>query len=436
MRTEASVELLRRTRLFAGLSEPTLRALADRSLERSFPRHGRLFYQGDPGTGLVKLVVTSEDGEELVLITLGPGEALGELSVVDGGPRSASAEALEPTVVLMIIRQVLLELAARDRALIEALLQVLGGLLQRLTEQASDLVFLDLPGRMANLLAGPTAERGLETPEGVELDAAMTQNDLAGMVGGVAPERQPGLAGVHPPRLPAGPGAADRHLSPRPAASACRSGSGVGWLTDAFRRVPDSWPGPDREHPGTGSWRSRGPPGGKKQVMNEQQRRDEELEGHAYRWDQDTEATEQDQVAGDTCSGTARPSPALSARSPPTPSCAACVLSSKLTGKGVVFAAGLRWAIANRMQVINLSLSTDKREYFALFHELVDQAYFANVVLVCAVNVPGPTYQAEYPAVFSVAANDATDPYRFDYNATPPVEFGGGPRASTSRSPG
>jgi CRP-like cAMP-binding protein len=190
MRTEASVELLRRTRLFAGLSEPMLRALADRAIERSFPRHGRLFYQGDPGTGLfvvasglVKVVVTSEDGEEMVLITLGPGEALGELSVVDGGSRSASAEALEPTVALMITRPVLLDLAARDRGLTEALLQVLGGLLRRLTEQASDLVFLDLPGRMAKLLAGLAAERGVSTPEGVELDAHLTQTDLAGMVG-------------------------------------------------------------------------------------------------------------------------------------------------------------------------------------------------------------------------------------------------------------
>ena len=102
--------------------------------------------------------------------------------MVDGGPRSASAEALEPTVALLITRPVLLELAARDRALTEALLQVLGGLLRRLTEQASDLVSLDLPGRVAKLLAGLAAERGLETPEGVELDAALTQTDLAGMV--------------------------------------------------------------------------------------------------------------------------------------------------------------------------------------------------------------------------------------------------------------
>jgi subtilisin len=65
-----------------------------------------------------------------------------------------------------------------------------------------------------------------------------------------------------------------------------------------------------------------------------------------------------------------------------------------------VFAAGRRWAIANRMQVINLSFSTDKRDYFALFHELVDEAYFANVVLVCAVNnVPGPTGRVGAPGI-------------------------------------
>jgi CRP/FNR family cyclic AMP-dependent transcriptional regulator len=190
MRTEAAVALLRRTRLFAELREDTLRALADRSVERSYPRHGRLFYQGDPGSGLyvlasglVKVVVTSEDGEEMVLVTLGPGDAFGELSIVDGGPRSASAEALEPTVALVITREVLLDLAARDSGLTEALLRTLGALLRRLTEQASDLVFLDLPGRMAKLLAVLAAERGSETPEGIELDANLTQTDLAGMVG-------------------------------------------------------------------------------------------------------------------------------------------------------------------------------------------------------------------------------------------------------------
>jgi subtilisin len=101
------------------------------------------------------------------------------------------------------------------------------------------------------------------------------------------------------------------------------------------------------------------------------------------------------------------------------------VLGAKLTAKGIVFAAGLRWAIDNDMHVVNLSLSTGKRDHFSTFHELVDAAYFRHTMLVCAVNnVPGPTYPSEYSSVFSVAAREGTDPFGFDYNPSPPVEFG------------
>jgi len=101
------------------------------------------------------------------------------------------------------------------------------------------------------------------------------------------------------------------------------------------------------------------------------------------------------------------------------------VLGERLTGKGAVFAAALRWAIDNHMHVVNMSLSTGKSDYFALFHELADLAYFNGVMLVCAVNnVPGPTYPSEYATVFSVAAHERKDPYGFDVNPAPPVEFG------------
>jgi subtilisin len=101
------------------------------------------------------------------------------------------------------------------------------------------------------------------------------------------------------------------------------------------------------------------------------------------------------------------------------------VLGERLTGKGVVFAAGLRWAVEHGMRVVNMSLSTGKSDYFGLFHELADEAYFNGVMLVCAVNnVPGPTYPSQYASVFSVATHDAMDPFGFDYNSTPPVEFG------------
>jgi subtilisin len=101
------------------------------------------------------------------------------------------------------------------------------------------------------------------------------------------------------------------------------------------------------------------------------------------------------------------------------------VLGGNLRTRGHVFAEGLRLAIDEGMQVVNMSLSTSKRDYFALFHELADRAYFRHMMLVCAANnVPAPAYPSEYAAVFSVAAHDRHDPFGFDYNPSPPVEFG------------
>jgi subtilisin family serine protease len=104
------------------------------------------------------------------------------------------------------------------------------------------------------------------------------------------------------------------------------------------------------------------------------------------------------------------------------------VLGKLLTGKSIVFAAGIRWAIENGMHVVNMSLSTGQKDYFGMFHQLADLAYFRNVALVCAINnTPpkfGPSYPSEYSSVFSVAAHDGKDPFGFDYNPNPPVEFG------------
>jgi subtilisin len=101
------------------------------------------------------------------------------------------------------------------------------------------------------------------------------------------------------------------------------------------------------------------------------------------------------------------------------------VLGDQLLGKGEVFAAGLRYAIASGARVVNLSLSTGKPDFFGLFHSIADEAAFAGVVLVCAVsNVPGPSYPSQFSAVVSVAANDGRDPFDLDCNPAPPVDFG------------
>lgn len=101
------------------------------------------------------------------------------------------------------------------------------------------------------------------------------------------------------------------------------------------------------------------------------------------------------------------------------------VLGPGLSGQGAIFAAALRWAIEHEMHVCNLSLGTTRKDFFALLHELADQAYFRNVLLVTAANnMPIPSYPAMYASVISVAAHELKDPYLFYCNPQPPVEFG------------
>jgi len=101
------------------------------------------------------------------------------------------------------------------------------------------------------------------------------------------------------------------------------------------------------------------------------------------------------------------------------------VLGPDNRGKGIVFAAGLDWAIEQGATVVNLSLSSKSEALYGTFHELADRAYFANALLVSAANnVPGPSYPSLFAAVVSVAAHDVPDPAVYYYNPAPPVEFG------------
>lgn len=109
------------------------------------------------------------------------------------------------------------------------------------------------------------------------------------------------------------------------------------------------------------------------------------------------------------------------------PECAlvsARVLGAGYTGSGSVLLAGLRWAVEQGFQVVNMSLSTTKHEFAALLHELADSAYFRRTVIVASAhNMPVESFPWRFSSVISVGSHEGADPFEFFYNPSPPVEF-------------
>ena len=187
----AAEKLLARTSLFKGLDEAHLARLAEGAVLRSYKKGSVIFHEGDPGdslyvvvSGSLKIFLTSREGAELLLTRLSVGETFGELALIDGGGRSASVEALEETELLRLSRPTLLEILRDEPQVTEPLLTNLGRIIRRVSEQAADLVFLDLDGRVAKLLVqlAETTERA--SGGEMTIDLGMTQSDLASLIGG------------------------------------------------------------------------------------------------------------------------------------------------------------------------------------------------------------------------------------------------------------
>jgi CRP/FNR family transcriptional regulator, cyclic AMP receptor protein len=176
---------LRQTSLLRSVTAPDLEAVAAASRLRNVRRGQVLFTAGDPSdtlilvvSGRVKVVVRSADGVELTLTIVQPGGMFGEISIADGGPRSADAEALEDCRLLFVPNELITDLCSRVPSVTQAVMSSLAAMLRRLTEAASDLVFLDLPRRVAKVLL--SQPRG----DGDVIQLNMSQEELAHQVGG------------------------------------------------------------------------------------------------------------------------------------------------------------------------------------------------------------------------------------------------------------
>ncbi|MFY9933011.1 MAG: Crp/Fnr family transcriptional regulator [Streptosporangiaceae bacterium] len=177
--------ILRQTALLRSAPAGELEAVAAASRLRNFRRGQVVFSRDDPGdtvivvvSGRVKVVVRSADGGELTLTVIQAGGLFGELSVADNGPRSTDAETLEECQLLLIPRETIQKLCARVPSVAQALTSSIAATLRRLTGEAGDLVFLDLPRRVAKVL--------LSQPRGVDgtIRPRVNQEELAHQVGG------------------------------------------------------------------------------------------------------------------------------------------------------------------------------------------------------------------------------------------------------------
>ena len=100
------------------------------------------------------------------------------------------------------------------------------------------------------------------------------------------------------------------------------------------------------------------------------------------------------------------------------------VLGAGYTGSGAILLAGLRWAVEQGFDVVNMSLSTTKQKFASLLHELADEAYFRRTMLIASAhNMPVESYPWRFASVISVGSHELDDSYAFFYNPTPPVEF-------------
>jgi CRP/FNR family cyclic AMP-dependent transcriptional regulator len=186
-----AAQCLRRCRLFRGLAADLVTEIVNTMARRRYRRGEVIFHQGDPGDALhivargrVKIVLTSPDGDEAIVATVGLGDFFGELTLIDGAPRSATATAVEPVETLVLARDQFRQLLATNPTLRDNLEVGLAAEVRRLNDHVEELHFLDLEGRIAAHLVR-LAQRAQPGARGaVELPFDYSQRDLAAMIGG------------------------------------------------------------------------------------------------------------------------------------------------------------------------------------------------------------------------------------------------------------
>jgi CRP/FNR family transcriptional regulator, cyclic AMP receptor protein len=183
-------EVIRRAPLFTALDDAAATTLRESMTQVKVTKGHTLFKEGDAGDrlfvvveGKLKLGTSSGDGRENLLSILGPGDMFGELSLFDPGPRTATATAVTDSRVLALANdQVIGWVTAHPQVSLQ-LLKRLARRLRRTNEVLADLVFADVPGRVAKAIMDLGERFGTKKDDGLHVNHELTQEELAQLVG-------------------------------------------------------------------------------------------------------------------------------------------------------------------------------------------------------------------------------------------------------------
>ena len=175
---------------FRSMRPEELDAIVAFATERRYARGETVISKGDPGSSMMAILAgrirignVSQDGKEVTLNVIGPGEIFGEIALLDGKPRSADGVALEATTVMVVERRDFMPFLLRHEGLVERLLVVLCDRLRRTSIALEEIALFDLQARLARLLMKLSQDYGRPLPGGgVRIDLKLSQRDLATLV--------------------------------------------------------------------------------------------------------------------------------------------------------------------------------------------------------------------------------------------------------------
>jgi CRP/FNR family transcriptional regulator/CRP/FNR family cyclic AMP-dependent transcriptional regulator len=183
-------DFLKQVPLFSELDEEELRQLTSVVREQHYKKHTTIVHVDDPGnslfilkSGLVKITIEDQHGYEMILRMLYPTDFFGEMSLLDGMPRSATVTTQEASEVLTIHRDHFLDIIEKSPKILLKMTAVLSKRLRKANELIHSLAFFDVYGKVARVLLNLAAEKGRVTEQGTVIDMRLTQQELADLAG-------------------------------------------------------------------------------------------------------------------------------------------------------------------------------------------------------------------------------------------------------------